>query len=97
MGSPGLHLDKRPVGSDLLLDGEILTLRQFVCYLLGYLSFVSLVVLLLAIGVALVHDNVASWLASHPSFVMPVRVVGVATLSFLLSSQRSPFFGRCIF
>jgi hypothetical protein len=30
MGSPGLHLDKRPVGSDLLLDGEILTLRQFV-------------------------------------------------------------------
>ena len=86
MGSPGVHLDKRPVGSDLLLDGEILTLRQFVCYLLGYLSFVSLVVLLLGIGAALVHDNVANWLAFHPTLIVPIRVVGVATLSFLLSS-----------
>jgi hypothetical protein len=86
MGSPGVHLDKRPVGSDLLLAGEILTLRQFVCYLLGYLSFVSLIVLLLAIGAALLHDNVASWLALRPSFILPVRAIGVATFSFLLSS-----------
>src|SRR5882757_11406971 len=47
MGSPGTHLDKRPIGTELLLDGEVLTMRQFVCYLLGYLSFLSLVVLLL--------------------------------------------------
>jgi hypothetical protein len=86
MGSPGVHLDKRPIGSDLLLDGEILTLRQFVCYLLGYLSFVSLVVLLLTIGAPLVHDQITNWLTLHPSFMMPARAVGVAVLSFLLSN-----------
>ena len=86
MGSPGAHLDKRPVGADLLLDGEILTMRQFVCYLLGYLSFLSLVVLFLSIGAALLHDQVVSWLAAHPHFLMPVRTAGVATLAFLLSS-----------
>ncbi|WP_156042131.1 hypothetical protein [Bradyrhizobium sp. URHD0069] len=86
MGSPGAHLDKRPVGADLLLDGEILTLRQFVCYLLGYLSFLSLIVLLLAIVAALMHDSVLNWLELHPNFMMPVRIVGVVVLSFLLSS-----------
>lgn len=35
---------------------------------------------------ALVHDNVSTWLALHPTFLMPVRAIGVATLAFLLSS-----------
>jgi hypothetical protein len=86
MGSPGAHLDKRPVGADLLLDGELLTLRQFVCYLLGYLSFVSLITLLLAISAALLRDSVLNWLELHPTFMIPVRTIGVAVLSFLLSS-----------
>ncbi len=42
MGSPGTHMDRRPVGAELVLDGEVLSLRQFVCYLLGYLSFPEL-------------------------------------------------------
>jgi len=86
MGSPGTHLDKRPTGAELLLDGEVLTLRQFVCYLLGYLSFLSLVVLLLSVAATLLHDNVLQWLATHPAFVEPVRAAGVAVLVFLLSS-----------
>jgi hypothetical protein len=86
MGSPGTHLDKRPVGADLLLDGETLTLRQFVCYLLGYLSFVSLVVLLLSIGAAVLRDPIVNWIISHPSFATPIKTAGVATLAFLLSS-----------
>ncbi|MGY2843388.1 hypothetical protein ACVIWU_006736 [Bradyrhizobium sp. USDA 4509] len=86
MGSPGTHIDKRPAGADLLLDGEVLTLRQFVCYLLGYLSFVSLVVLLLAILATVLHDPMMLWLSKHPSLLEPVRVGGVVALCFLLSS-----------
>jgi hypothetical protein len=86
MGSPGVHLDKRPVGADLLLDGEALTLRQFVCYLLGYLSFVSLVVLLLSIGAAVLRDPVVNWIILHPGFATPIKAIGVATLASLLSS-----------
>jgi hypothetical protein len=86
MGSPGVHLDKRPVGADLLLDNEVLTLRQFVCYLLGYLSFLSLVVLLLSIAAALLHDPITTWLGQHPKFTTPIRTAGVVVLSFLLSS-----------
>lgn len=50
MGSPGPHIDDRPVGSSLALDGEVLTLRQFVCYLLGYLCLLGLVTLAGAVG-----------------------------------------------
>jgi hypothetical protein len=86
MGSPGAHLDKRPVGADLLLDGEVLTLRQFVSYLLGYLSFLSLAVLLLSIVAALLRDAIIGWLIVHPAFELPIRVTGVTVLAFLLSS-----------
>src|ERR1700722_7618286 len=37
MGAAGPHLDHRPIGAELYLDNEPLTLRQFLCYLLGYL------------------------------------------------------------
>lgn len=86
MGSPGPHLDKRPVGTDLLLDGEVLTMRQFVCYLLGYLSFLSLLVLLLSIGATLLHDQVVNWTGAHPKFLLPIKIAGVTVLSFLLST-----------
>lgn len=86
MGSPGNHIDKRPAGADLLLDGEVLTLRQFVCYLLGYLSFVSLVVLLLSIVATVLHDPIMLWLANHPGLIEPVRAGGVVVLCFMLSS-----------
>jgi hypothetical protein len=86
MGSPGPHLDKRPVGTDLLLDGEVLTMRQFVCYLLGYLSFLSLLVLLLSIGATLLHGQVVSWTAAYPKLLLPVKIAGVSVLSFLLST-----------
>lgn len=43
MGSPGAYLDRRAPGVEILLDGEVLSLRQFVCYLLGYLCFLGLI------------------------------------------------------
>lgn len=46
MGSSSHNLDKRVPGAGRWLDGELPTLRQFVCYLLGYLSFIGLATLL---------------------------------------------------
>src|SRR3569833_1211973 len=86
MGSPGHHLDKRPIGAELFLDGQLLTLRQFVCYLLGYLSFLSLIVLVGSIGATLLHDSVMSWIGLHPALLEPIRSAGVVVLFFLLSS-----------
>jgi hypothetical protein len=85
MGSPGQHLDKRPVGAELYLDGEALTLRQFVCYLLGYLSFLGVVTLLASVAATLVHDAVVKVVGVHMlrSFVLNV---GTAVLFALLSS-----------
>lgn len=45
MGLPGPYFDKRPLGAPLLLDGKALTMRQFVAYLLGYVTFLSLLLL----------------------------------------------------
>jgi hypothetical protein len=42
LASEGKHLDNRAVGSGIFLDGNYLSLRQFVCYLLGYLCFIGL-------------------------------------------------------
>lgn len=65
MGSPGPHLDRRLVGAPLYLDGQSLTLRQFVCYLLGYLSFVGLVLLVLCVAAAIGKDTVQAWTSSN--------------------------------
>lgn len=86
MGSPGAHLDRRPLGPPLFLDGELLTLRQFVCYLLGYLSFLGLVTLGGAVVAELMHKTVVFWLRDAGLFADVVRVAGAFVLSALLSS-----------
>lgn len=58
MGSPGPRLDRRPAGDDLLLDGKALTLRQFTCYLLGYLSFISIATLCTTIAGELLREPI---------------------------------------
>ena len=85
MGAPGPYLDRRPVGVELFLDGRLLTLRQFVSYLLGYLSLVALTTLGLAIAAPLVHDTVVGWCAVAPDLRFAVRICGIAILSLLLS------------
>jgi hypothetical protein len=61
MGAPGTHLEKRPVGTQLFLDGESLTLQQFVSYLLGYLSFLGLIMLGLAVAASLLRNPIEAW------------------------------------
>jgi hypothetical protein len=85
MGSPGDHLDKRPRGVELRLDGRVLTLRQFVCYLLGYLSFVGMVTLVAVVTAQLMHGAVLSWTGHSQQTLHVVKLIGTFALSALLS------------
>ncbi len=86
MGSPGPHLDRRPVGAELFLDGEILTLRQFVCYLLGYLCFLGLVTLGAVVAAGLLRDTVVAWTAGSPNARIVIHSAGAFVLSGMLSA-----------
>lgn len=85
MGSPGQHMDRRPIGAELYLDNDALTLRQFLCYLLGYLCFLGLVTLILAVGADLMRDPVMAWTTSAPLARSATKAFGVLGLSLLLS------------
>ena len=79
-------MDVRPRGVDLRLNGRALTLRQFVCYLLGYLSFVGLLTLGGAVGAALLRATVVHWLAGSPKWLIVVKAFGTLTLSVMLAT-----------
>ena len=85
MGAPGDHLNRRPNGSNLYLDGRALTLRSFVCYLLGYVSFLGLVTLGLSVFASLMRDTVVSWTAAYPLINNVVHSLGALAISGLLS------------
>ncbi len=77
MGTPGEHMDRRPVGDEIFLDGEPLTLRRFVCYLLGYLCFVGLFTLIGVVAAELLGDILKSALAPAPALYTAVTGVGM--------------------
>jgi hypothetical protein len=85
MGSPGSHMDRRPIGSELYLDNDALTLRQFLCYLLGYLCFIGLVTLILVVAAGLMRESVLVWTANVPTIRATVVALGSLSLSLLLS------------
>jgi hypothetical protein len=85
MGAPGPYLDRRPIGVELFLDGRLLTLRQFVSYLLGYLCLIALATLVLTTAAPLVHDTVVAWFVNMPNLRLVIRVCGIGILSVLLS------------
>jgi hypothetical protein len=97
MGSPGSHLDRRAVGAPILLDGEILTLRQFVCYLLGYLSFVSMVTLGTVVSALLLRVTLLAWTAGAPIIRMLIHGAGSLVLFILLSSLTVTVFWSLYF
>lgn len=86
MGAPGAHLDRRPNGVELFLHGELLTLRQFVCYLLGYLCFLGLITLGAVVGAALLHHTVLVWTSGMLELRALVHSAGVLVLFVLLSA-----------
>jgi hypothetical protein len=85
MGAPGEHLDRRPAGAEIVLDGEVLTLRQFLCYLLGYLCFLGLITLMFVVAGALLRDTVSAWTSGLETLRLVVRGIGSLALSLLLT------------
>jgi hypothetical protein len=85
MGAPGPHLDRRAVGADLYLDNDVLTLRQFLCYLLGYLSFLGLITLVAVVAADLLRNAVMVWTSSLPIVRFLVHAAGTLALAMLLS------------
>jgi hypothetical protein len=85
MGAPGPYLDKRPMGSDLRLEGRNLNMRQFICYLLGYLCFLGLLTLAAVVAAQLLHDTVKHWTEAFPITVLVTKLVGTLALSLMLS------------
>lgn len=77
MGTPGAHMDRRPVGNEIFLDGESLTLRRFVCYLLGYLCFIGLFMLIGVVAAELLWETVRSWLTPIPGLLAAVVAIGM--------------------
>jgi hypothetical protein len=86
MGSPGSHLDRRLVGVELFLGDRRLTLRQFVCYLLGYLCFLGFMTLGAAVMAQLLHKIVVSWLNAAPQLKLLVKIAGISILFQLFSA-----------
>lgn len=85
MGAPGLHLDRRPAGAELYLDGKVLTLRQFVCYLLGYLCFVAIFVLIGTISATLLRDGIVAVIGDNVLAMGVVTYVATGLLSYSLA------------
>lgn len=86
MGAPGQHLDRRLVGAEIRLDGEVLSTRQFVCYLLGYLCFLGVCVLIAAVVATVVRDAVVYWTMWHPHVRLAIRLAGTGVLFAGLSA-----------
>ncbi|MCJ2039228.1 hypothetical protein MKK55_09775 [Methylobacterium sp. J-059] len=97
MGTPGPAFDRRPLGAELVLDGEVLSLRQFVCYLLGYLSLVGSITLGLVVFASLMHDPVVAWTKGYPTLKLVVHYAGAGILSVLLSALTVTVFWALFF
>ena len=97
MGTPGKSLDRRPPGAELLLDGDLLTLRQFVCFLLGYLSFLGLTTLLGSVIAQLLHDAVKGALTQYPHVMYLCRSCGILSLCILCTSLTTTVFWALYF
>ncbi len=85
MGAPGEHMDRRPLGAEIMLGSDVLTLRQFLCYLLGYLSFLGMVTLIAVVGAELFHHSALVRTEDSPDVRFFVHAAGTLTLSMMLS------------
>jgi|HubBroStandDraft_5_1064220.scaffolds.fasta_scaffold38607_2 hypothetical protein len=85
-GLPGPHFEERLRGVNLVMDGRPLTLRKFIAYLLGYLSFLGSVELGAVVLAQLVHSDVAKWASVHGTWVK-IAVEGTGTLAFSILSS----------
>lgn len=97
MGSPGAHLDRRAVGAGIFLDGRSISLRQFVCHLLGYLSFLGLVAFLIITIATFARPTAIAMFANYPSLGEALSQVFSAGLFVLLSAFTTTVFWALYF
>jgi len=97
MGAPGPSLDKRTTGAELILDGSVLTLRQFVCYLLGYLCFVGMCTLAFSVAVDVMHPAVLTWTQGAIGFRHSLKSLSVLGLLVAWSSLTITIFWSLYF
>ena len=97
MGAPGNSLDRRIIGAELYLDGKALNLRQFVCYLLGYLSFLGIAALGFSTLSEVARPTILAWIGPHPHVIVFVRDFGAFLLSMILSSLTVTVFWSIYF
>lgn len=86
MASPAETLDKRPVGAPLTLDSVVLSTRQFVCYLLGYLSFIGFVALIMIFLAKASKPKITSLLIDTPSVLAGVEHLTVLSFAWILAA-----------
>lgn len=86
MASPVDALDKRPAGAEIVFEGRVLSLRQFVCYLLGYLSFVGFVLLLMIFSLRALSPPISVLLDGFPRTTTVVESVTVVLFAWIISS-----------
>ncbi len=86
MASSGEVIDRRLVGSPVTLDGSMLTTRQFVCYLLGYLSFLGFTLLLLIISLKAFHEPLAKALQGNAWAIFVTQQATAGAFALLLAS-----------
>jgi len=97
MGSPGAHLDRRAVGAGIFLDGKSLSLRQFVCHLLGYLSFLGLVAFLAITVATFARPTAIAMLINYPALGSGLAQIFAAAMFVLLSAFTTTVFWALYF
>ncbi|MCH4560339.1 hypothetical protein [Mesorhizobium jarvisii] len=97
MGSPGAHLDRRAVGAGIYLEGRSISLRQFVCHLLGYLSFLGLVAFLVITVANFGRPTAINLLAAYPIACEVLAQAFAGAMFFLLSAFATTVFWALYF
>lgn len=97
MGSPGERIDKRVYGTGVVLDGRTLSLRQFVCYLLGYLSFLGLVAFVLITIASFVAPSLRIMLSEISYLHIILRQVFAVSMFILFSAFTTTVFWALYF
>lgn len=97
MGSPGERIDKRAAGVGIFLDGRALSLRQFVCYLLGYLSFLGLVSLIIVVLSSFTAPSIMAMLKGSDIIYYAVRQLFSLGIFIIFSAFTTTVFWALYF
>ncbi|QNQ62424.1 hypothetical protein IB024_01295 [Brucella sp. 6810] len=97
MGTPGERIDKRVYGTGVVLDGRSLSLRQFVCYLLGYLSFLGLIAFILITTAFFVAPSLTKMFSEATILYVLLRQFFAATMFILFSAFTTTVFWALYF